>query len=197
MKFRLRWGVHPIRKNLGLGERVVGLLDKENGAESSGHAIDGLFKMEPESLVRLFKHFAQDTGMDINDVSYSWDSLQGVVDRVQDRVMFYETLYEGSISHSEVVCAYCFWILKLSPFFHVKLPDYKINSVFAVNIFLDMIKVAVEASADKKKDFRQRYVDRLVYAFTYEELSIDALHAIAGALWEPFNNLEKLDETHK
>jgi hypothetical protein len=103
------------------------------------------------------------------------------------RKAYFHVFYDGKVmSEQNEMSLFCFWILKLSPFFDAAQRNKDINATFAVYMFLDML-TRVNSARKRKTVFNSDYVNNLRYAFVYRDISKEAIMLAADTFlsWPP------------
>jgi len=141
------------------------------------------FLVEKENLMlKLFKDFSQQLGFDWNNIIYSKNRLRQIINMVEKRRVYFRVFHKSmEMGELNEACLICFWILKLYPFFDAKDPDNNVNRSFAIKIFLDAIEYTA-AKLECKTNLNEDIINHLNYAFTFRDLSKEALMAIAESL---------------
>jgi hypothetical protein len=85
------------------------------------------------------------------------------------------------MSEQNIISHYCFWILKLAPLFNKQKPDQRINALFAAFLFISMLK-RVGNAKKKTITINSNFMQNITYAFTYRDISKEAMMAVADAL---------------
>ena len=134
-------------------------------------------------IQECLRKFAVLAGIDLNSISCHREVLLDVVDRVEKRKVYFQNLYGNTMSEKRETALYCFWIVKLAPFFTPNNPENHFSVIFASHIFLDTIeKIGHSQKPSLNIKFDKDYTDRLVHAFLYWDLSEEAIIMIAETL---------------
>jgi len=132
-----------------------------------------------DALLRLFTRHAAGFGYD--DVTCHRKVLFDIIDRVEKRRVYFRVFHGITMSEQNETALYCFWIAKRAPFVNRKDPDHRINAYFAAFLFLRMLRV-VGIKTRRPVSVDGKYVENLVYALLYRDLSKEAIMAMADAL---------------
>jgi len=134
-----------------------------------------------KGLFRIFNGYLKDVGLDESDVRYNKDSIYEMIERVDKRKVYFRVFYNKDMSEKNEVALYCFWILKLAPFFCVSNPNIRINVNFAVYFLFKVIQYNC-INFGKKLVFSNEYVRSTKYAFTFRDISKEAIMHTAETL---------------
>jgi hypothetical protein len=123
--------------------------------------------------------------IDRDDIEYSEDSIQKIVDLVFKRKFYFRAFHDvEEINELKEISLYCFWILKLQPFYWAKkgrsLDDsnFKLNSKFALGIFLYGVRFYAEQTGNGF-NWSERIIKDLSYSFSFRDWSKEALMDLA------------------
>jgi len=130
----------------------------------------------------LFRECAEKTGyFACDDVVCRKEVMFEIIERVEKRRIYFRVFHGLTLSEQNEIALYCFWTAKLAPFFDHKRPDRPINAVFAAFMFLRMIN-NTGCRTRRPVLIDGKYVENLIYAFLYRDLSKEAVMAMADAL---------------
>jgi hypothetical protein len=107
--------------------------------------------------------------------------LIDIVERVEKRRVYFRVFHNIVMSERNEISLYCFWILKLAPFFNPQDPNDYVNVRFASFLFLRMVS-RVGRKAQSRKSISREYVQNLYYAFLYQDISKEAIMLAADTL---------------
>jgi hypothetical protein len=119
--------------------------------------------------------------IDVGDVLCRKNVIFDIIERVEKRRVYFHVFHDIIMSEQNEISHYCFWILKLAPLVNKKNPDQHINARLAIFLFLNMLKKVGNARG-RPVSFNKKFVQNLMYAFVYRDLSKEAIMAIADAL---------------
>jgi hypothetical protein len=127
---------------------------------------------ESELLDNLQQWYTSD-GSDWNDLSYSKERLSYIIDMVEKMRLYFHTFHNGmEMGELNEACLYCFWFLKLYPFFDTKDPDNDWNRYFALELFTNAITYTANSRNPKEKaNFDPHIIKHLLHAFRFRDLS--------------------------
>jgi len=128
----------------------------------------------------LFREFAarypgHDNVLCRNDVIFD------IIERVEKRRVYFRVFHGIVLSEQNETALYCFWILKLAPFVNLNRPGYPTNACFAAFLFLRMLRQAGR-QIRCPVSISRKYAQNLAYAFTYHDLSKEAIMAMAASM---------------
>jgi hypothetical protein len=112
------------------------------------------------------------------------ETLYEIFTRVEQRRVYFHIYYGGKELGERNECALiCFWILKLMPFKHDKIPNSTLNIRIAYTFFMNMLYYEAAHSKIKRKvNVKSELMNNTLYAFKYRDLSKEALMAMAESL---------------
>jgi hypothetical protein len=134
-----------------------------------------------DGLLRIFDSYTEHVGISGHDIVYSKGDLSEIVERVDKRKVYFRVFYGKEMSERNEVSLYCFWILKLSPFFDVSNPDIRVNVNFAIYFLLKLIQY-ISMKSGKRITFTHEYVVSLKYAFAFRDISKEAIMAMVETI---------------
>jgi len=115
-------------------------------------------------------------------LSVSNSCIMDIIDLVERRRVYFHVFHKVDMSEWNEIALYCFWIVKLQPFFAVPPPNVKelqaneINARIAARIFINAVK---KIRKDKnKRNLEQLNLGNLIHALRYRDISKEALMAI-------------------
>jgi len=135
-----------------------------------------------EKIQKSFHEYMKSAGISTMYMKCRVSVLLDIIEKVEKRRVYFHVFHRATMSESDEMSLYCFWILKLTPFFNVENPDYPVNAFFALFIFLKTINNLSYERLNRAINLDKEYVDSLIYAFQYRDLSKEAIMAIAEAL---------------
>ncbi len=120
--------------------------------------------------------------IDNNKLFISKPVIYDIIERVEKRRVYFYIFHKGMEMGELNECSlYCFWLLKLCPFYYENAKNGEINQVLAFYIFISILSSIAEL---RKKTFtltKEKY-SNLYYAFRYRDLSKEAIMALAESL---------------
>ncbi|GBU20915.1 hypothetical protein R80B4_00802 [Fibrobacteres bacterium R8-0-B4] len=113
-------------------------------------------------------------GMDYTDIVCRKDILLDIIEKVEKRRVYFHVFHGITMSEQNEVSLYCFWLLKLSPFFNKKHPNHSINTSIAFFMLYEAVR---RISAHKGRPFimGKDYAHDLIYAFQNRDISKEAV----------------------
>jgi hypothetical protein len=122
-----------------------------------------------------------------SNVRYSKSRLRSIIDMVERRRLYFHVFHNGmDMGEMNEACLYCFWILKLYPFFDAADPDIDVNRFFALELFTNAITYTADNSTPKgQANFGLHIMHHLLHAFRFRDLSKEAMMALAESLIFP------------
>jgi len=139
-----------------------------------------------KALADLFIIYTKEVGISDHEMRCSRHSLCDIIDRVDKRKVyfrvFYDKIKEGMSERNEAAL-YCFWTLKLSPFFDNTCPDSEVNINFAAFLLLASVKYGLDKKGIKI-NLPDKYVSDLKYAFRFRDISKESIMALAETMYQ-------------
>lgn len=139
-----------------------------------------------EDIVALFGSYTIEAGIADHDIRCSRHSLCDIIDRVDKRKVYFRVFYDKvkeGMSERNEAALYCFWILKLAPFFDNTDPDVEVNVNFAAFFLLASVKYGL-SKIGIKASLPDKYVTDLKYAFRFRDISKESIMALAETMYE-------------
>jgi len=115
-------------------------------------------------------------------LSVSNSCIMDIIDLVERRRVYFHVFHKVDMSEWNEIALYCFWIVKLQPFFAIPLPNAKelqaneINARIAARIFMNAVKKIRKSKG--KRNLEQFGLGNLIHALRYRDISKEALMAI-------------------
>ena len=129
----------------------------------------------------FLRKYAAVAKIDFNKIVCRREVLLDIIERVEKRRVYFKVFHDIEMSEKKEASLYCFWIIKLAPFFYAMCPENQINVRFAAYLFVSVIgRIASEWGHGIKLD--EKYLYSLFYSFTYRDLSKEAIMDIAETL---------------
>jgi len=99
-----------------------------------------------------------------------------IIDMVERRRIYYHIFHKCmDMSECKEIALYCYWILKLQPFFHIKQGN-KVNTIIAYRLLLNMAKAT-------DKHLPSGILYPLLHSFRYHDISKEALVALCESFF--------------
>ena len=154
------------------------------------HEFPKFTNIEPKALDNLAENYITEFKIIIEfiygkNISINTDCdkevIKDIITRVEKRRVYFYIFHNGTkMGEINEVALICFWIIKLMPFKHKKIPNSNLNIKIAYNFFIRMLSFA--NGENKKIDLSAMTNRNLLYAFKYRDLSKEAIMAIAESL---------------
>jgi hypothetical protein len=115
-------------------------------------------------------------------LSVSNSCIMDIIELVERRRVYFHVFHKVDMSEWNEIALYCFWIVKLQPFFAISPPNVKelqaneINARIATRIFINAVKKIRKSKG--KKNLEQFNLGNLIHALRYRDISKEALMAI-------------------
>jgi hypothetical protein len=131
-------------------------------------------------LNRYLFNFSSQTG--INGITIYQQSLYEMIERIEKRRVYFYIFYEGCrLGELNEGALMCFWILKLTPFYHSNIPTYTLNANIALCVFRNMLEYIAKLIG-KKVNMTEQIINDLFYSFCYRDLSKESIMLLAESL---------------
>jgi hypothetical protein len=115
-------------------------------------------------------------------LSVSNSCIMDIIELVERRRVYFHVFHKVDMSEWNEIALYCFWLVKLQPFFEIALPNAKsrqaneINALIAVRILINTVKKIRKNKG--KKSIEQLNIGNLIHALRYRDISKEAVMAI-------------------
>jgi hypothetical protein len=139
-----------------------------------------------EKQVDVLSEFLQNISPILNIENFSeleidHETMHEIITRVEKRRVYFHIYYGLQMGELNEGALICFWILKLMPFKHAKIPNSTLNTKIAYTFFVNLL-FYVAAQSGKKVNVNELLTHNLIYSFKYRDLSKEALMALAESL---------------
>jgi len=147
---------------------------------------------EAQQMCRSFYRFSEIIRVlymiDPDDIEYSEDTVQKIVDLVYKRKIYFRVFHGvEEINELKEISLYCFWILKLQPFYWAKRgrnPDdsnYRLNAKFALGILHRGMRFYAKLTGNKF-NWSEKIIKDLGYSFAFRDWSKEAIMDLSQSL---------------
>jgi hypothetical protein len=120
--------------------------------------------------------------IDINKLLISKPVIYDIIERVEKRRVYFHIFHKGMEMGELNECSlYCFWLLKLCPFYYEDAKNGEINQVLAFYIFVSILSSIAKLRGKTFILTKEKY-SNLYYAFRYRDLSKEAIMALTESL---------------
>jgi hypothetical protein len=116
-----------------------------------------------------------------SEILVAKDILAEIITRVEKRRVYFHIFYDCEMGELNEGALLAFWILKLCPFFHPKIPSRKLNVQIAITLFVTSV-VYYAQQCGKRANITSQFVDKLGYSLTYRDISKESLMILAESL---------------
>jgi hypothetical protein len=125
---------------------------------------------------------AKELSINWNDIKFSQKRINEIVDMVQRREVYFHVYHKIAMGELNEACLNSFWIMKFCPFHYIQDPGYNLNLVFALALFTRAVNWTAQQMGNRPPSFTTEVVTDLIHAFTYRDLSKEALMSLAKSL---------------
>ena len=136
---------------------------------------------EYQALEKHLTDFCTKLNIKFDDIVCRKDVIFDIIERVAMRRIYFHVFHNKIMSERNAISHFCFWILKLAPLFNKQNHCQHINALFAMYLFMNMLK-RVSLARHKRVVINQDFAQNVVYAFIYRDVSKEAIMALADAL---------------
>jgi len=132
-----------------------------------------------EKLKKLLGNLSSVIGVDSTEIILSGEVFIDIVDRIEKRRVYFYIFYDGcDMGELNEGALFCFWIVKLHPFFHPKIQSNELNAKIAICLFLNAIYY-YSGKTKKGRRIHKQFVEDLYYSLRYRDISKESLMIIA------------------
>ncbi|MDR0920035.1 MAG: hypothetical protein LBM93_12465 [Oscillospiraceae bacterium] len=127
----------------------------------------------------LFKKVAPEINFSEDNILINDMALNEVIEMVNKRHLYFKVFHKGmKLGEPNETALYCYWILKLNPFFDKTEKNRNINVWFSLGMMFTMAKeLAEEEICISKNMFKT-----ILHSFEYHELTKEAIMDIVWTL---------------
>jgi hypothetical protein len=132
-----------------------------------------------EHMLRKLEGYLQNLSdvlnIDPSRISFSRQTMLEIIDRVEKRRVYFHVFYDGcKMGELNEGALFCYWILKLHPFFYPGMDSNILNAKISLCLFTNTI---YRYSRAKRKItvISPQYLNDVYYSFRYRDISKEAL----------------------
>jgi len=130
-------------------------------------------------VVKLLGNLSSVLGIDTNEIIRSDDVLLEIIERIEKRRVYFHVFYEGcEMGELNEAALFCFWIVKLHPFYHQKIDSNVLNAKIAICLFTNAIYYYSEKTKIERR-IPERFINDLYYSLMYRDISKESLMILA------------------
>jgi hypothetical protein len=138
-----------------------------------------LDKQTFEHMFRKLEGYLQNLSnvlnIDPSRISFSRQTMLEIIDRVEKRRVYFHVFYDGcKMGELNEGALFCYWILKLHPFFYPGLDSNILNAKISLCLFTNTI-YRHSGAKGKNIAISPHYLNDVYYSFRYRDLSKEAL----------------------
>jgi hypothetical protein len=146
-----------------------------------------LRKAEIEAGFRKIEGFLHNLssmlGFSTQEIQASPSVLADIIERVEKRRLYFHIFHDGCrMGELNEGALYCFWILKLQPFYDRNMETHRLNARVAICLFLNSIYFYVSKTSVKTPVIAGALIQDLYYAFRYRDISKESLMLLASSI---------------
>jgi hypothetical protein len=115
------------------------------------------------------------------------ECILNIIDLVERRRVYLHVFHDLNMSEWNEMALYCFWIIKLHPYYHccshnLKKTANELNAIIAMRLFIQVLN-RIRKSKGKKK-IGQLRIKNIIHTFRYRDISKEAIMTIFDVLIE-------------
>ncbi len=136
------------------------------------------FINEVQELEKLLRDFCEGSGLyPYESVRTNMNALKDIIVRVHKRKHYFKVFHnEMNISEYKETALYCYWVLKLRPFWID--PAYKsserINEKFALHLYVSLLKKYNE-DFSQEDGINRMHIRELLYSFRFRDITKESM----------------------
>jgi len=168
------------------------LSDESKYKQAEKEELDTLYKrfLETAKVSSLFKN----DSWKIHEISVCEDAVTKIIEQIRRRKLYFHIYHDiNDLNELKETALYCFWILKLQPFYWRKKceenPNYELNAKIALHFFTQGLTLYADEKTKKdnknivlRANFTNSIIDNLYYSFRFRDWSKEALMDLAESL---------------
>lgn len=149
------------------------------------------------ALLKVFFKYAEKHELRAEDICMQRILVPRIISRVEKResyfLVFHNQMHINEIKQAALTA---YWILKLKPFMIqsddplLKHKFCRINEGFALFYLCSVFEQCAQINHKRTREFSDKLMDEILYAFTYWDLSKESVILIAEVLAEAFYGIE-------
>lgn len=134
-------------------------------------------------LASKFKLYLTDfeETQNIADILQNSSVMIEICERIEKRRVYFHIFYNCNLGELNEGSLMCFWILKLMPFSHKKIPANELNAKIALYLFCNVLLFHAKKK-NKKINWSETLSKDLYYSFRFRDISKEAIMALAESL---------------
>ena len=120
-------------------------------------------------------------GINTIEITISDAVLIEVIERVEKRRVYFHIFHNGcEMGELNEGALFCFWIVKLHPFYHPKIDSNILNAKIAICLFVNAIYYhSVKIKQERK--IPEHFISDLYYSLVYRDISKESLMILADS----------------
>ena len=135
-------------------------------------------------LSAKFKFYLKDFEVNcgLSDIYFDPSALIEICDRIEKRRVYFHVFYNcckmGELNEGSLMC---FWIIKLMPFSHKKIPANELNAKIALYLLNNMI-IYYARKHNKSVNISTSLYKNIYYSFRFRDISKEAIMVLAESM---------------
>ena len=130
-------------------------------------------------VVKLLSNLSSVLCIDTTEIVRSDDVLLEIIERIEKRRVYFHVFYDGcEMGELNEGALFCFWIVKLHPFYHRKIDSNVLNAKIAICLFTNAIYYYSEKTKIERR-IPERFINDLYYSLMYRDISKESLMILA------------------
>lgn len=136
------------------------------------------FMNEVQNLEKLLRDFCEGSGIyPIEAVRTNMNAIKDIIVRVHKRKHYFKVFHnEMSISEYKETALYCYWVLKLRPFWIDPecTSSERINEKFALHLYVALLKKYNE-DFSQEDGINKLHIRELLYSFRFRDITKESM----------------------
>ncbi|MDR0222913.1 MAG: hypothetical protein LBI38_05195 [Oscillospiraceae bacterium] len=147
-----------------------------------GELTEDEIKCKVTDFVSILEYFSPEIGVEFKNIEHNEKILNKIVDMVERRRVYFHIYHEGmEMGELNEACLYCFWLLKLNPFYNKNNLEENVNRVFALALFTRVVNYTAQKGKSTPY-ITTKTVEKMLHGFKFWDLSKEAIMLMAQGL---------------
>ncbi len=154
------------------------------------------FMKEMQNLDKLLRDFCDGSCLyPYESVKTNMNALKDIIVRVHKRKYYFQVFHDEMItSEYKETALYCYWILKLRPFWIDACQESaeRINEKFALHLYISLLK-KYNGDFSEKDGINKLHIRELLYSFRFRDITKEAMILMLEPYY--YDYLKRIDNT--
>lgn len=154
------------------------------------------FMKEVQNLDKLLHDFCDGSCLySYASVKTNMNALKDIIVRVHKRKYYFQVFHDEMItSEYKETALYCYWILKLRPFWIDSCHESaeRINEKFALHLYISLLK-KYNGDFSEKDGINKLHIRELLYSFRFRDITKEAMILMLEPYY--YDYLKRIDST--